>query len=180
MYNSYLNLINFYEEKISQLQVTLHTSTALDPSLGIGGKQNISIAFGTKVTGDHSGALGDSRTRAAGDETRLTLAFVPVDDDPDDVLPEGEIRLFMTQAELLSIAIYQREHPDEVAQARARGALMIDTMSPETTTIIGRLMVTEQAQPGDEYWYSLDGRRLPSAPTAKGIYVHHGRKVVIR
>ena len=180
MYNSYLNLINFYEEKISQLQVTLHTSTALDPSLGIGGKQNISIAFGTKVTGDHSGALGDSRTRAAGDETRLTLAFVPVDDDPDDVLPEGEIRLFMTQAELLSIAIYQREHPDEVAQARARGALMIDTTTPETTAIIGRLMVTERAQPVDGHWYGLDGRRLPSAPTAKGVYVHRGRKVVIR
>lgn len=106
--------------------------------------------------------------------------FVPVDYDPDEVPAKGEIRLFMLQSQLLAMAIYQREHPEEVAEARRRGSLMIDTMSPETTTIIGRLMVTEQAQPGDEYWYSLDGRRLPSAPTAKGVYVHRGRKVVIR
>ena len=108
------------------------------------------------------------------------MTFVPVPYDKDKVLPKGEIRLFMTQAELLSIAIYQREHPDEVAQARARGALMIDTTTPETTAIIGRLMVTERAEPVDGHWYGLDGRRLPSAPTAKGVYVHRGRKVVIR
>ena len=108
------------------------------------------------------------------------MTFVPVDYGPDDVPEEGEVILFVTNAQLLSIAIYQREHPDEVAQARARGALMIDTTTPETTAIIGRLMVTERAQPVDGHWYGLDGRRLPSAPTAKGVYVHRGRKVVIR
>ena len=122
---------------------------------------------------------GGSRTRASGG-SQLTMTFVPVPYDKDKVLPKGEIRLFMTKAELLSIAIYQREHPDEVKKARARGALMIDTTTPETTAIIGRLMVTERAQPVDGHWYGLDGRRLPSAPTAKGVYVHRGRKVVIR
>ena len=29
-------------------------------------------------------------------------------------------------------------------------------------------------------WYSLDGRRLSAAPTRKGIYIHDGRKVVIK
>lgn len=120
-----------------------------------------------------------SRRRAPGAEQPRS-SFMPMDYDPDEVLAKGEVVLFMMQTELLSIAIYQREHPEEVKKARARGALMIDTTTPETTAIIGRLMVTERAQPGDEYWYSLDGRRLPSAPTAKGVYVHRGRKVVIR
>ena len=29
-------------------------------------------------------------------------------------------------------------------------------------------------------WYTLDGRQLPTAPTAKGIYINNGRKVVIK
>ena len=37
-------------------------------------------------------------------------------------------------------------------------------------------------QPGDNdaAWYTLDGRRLPGRPTAKGIYLQHGRKVAIQ
>ncbi len=29
-------------------------------------------------------------------------------------------------------------------------------------------------------WYTLDGRRLDSAPTRKGVYVHNGRAVVVK
>ena len=29
-------------------------------------------------------------------------------------------------------------------------------------------------------WYTLDGRRLPAAPTRKGIYIKNGKKVVIK
>ncbi len=29
-------------------------------------------------------------------------------------------------------------------------------------------------------WYSLDGRRLSGKPTAKGLYIHHGAKVIIK
>ena len=32
----------------------------------------------------------------------------------------------------------------------------------------------------DNYWYSLDGRKLSEKPTAKGVYIHNGIKVVIR
>ena len=30
--------------------------------------------------------------------------------------------------------------------------------------------------PSDDSWYSIDGRRLPSKPTSKGIYIHQNRK----
>ena len=29
-------------------------------------------------------------------------------------------------------------------------------------------------------WYSLDGRKLQAAPTQKGLYIHNGKKVVIK
>ena len=31
-----------------------------------------------------------------------------------------------------------------------------------------------------DVWYTLDGRKLNGKPTAKGIYVNGGRKVVIK
>ena len=32
----------------------------------------------------------------------------------------------------------------------------------------------------DGAWYDLNGRKLAGVPTAKGIYLHGGRKVVIK
>ena len=29
-------------------------------------------------------------------------------------------------------------------------------------------------------WYTLDGRQLDGQPTTKGMYIHHGKKVVIK
>ena len=34
--------------------------------------------------------------------------------------------------------------------------------------------------PNTGYWYSLDGRRLGGKPTAKGVYIHQGRKAVVK
>ena len=31
-----------------------------------------------------------------------------------------------------------------------------------------------------DYWYTLDGRRLDEKPTARGIYLHQGRRVMIK
>ena len=33
---------------------------------------------------------------------------------------------------------------------------------------------------GEGAWYSLDGRKLQAAPTQKGLYIHNGKKVVIK
>ena len=29
-------------------------------------------------------------------------------------------------------------------------------------------------------WYTLDGRRLDAQPTAKGLYIHGGKKVIVK
>ena len=48
----------------------------------------------------------------------------------------------------------------------------------ETTGIVsienGKLKIEADA------WYSLDGRKLSSKPTRKGLYIHNGNKVVIK
>jgi hypothetical protein len=31
-----------------------------------------------------------------------------------------------------------------------------------------------------DYWFTLDGRRLNDKPSHKGIYIHNGKKVMIR
>ena len=33
---------------------------------------------------------------------------------------------------------------------------------------------------GSDAWYTLDGRRLDKQPTAKGLYIHGGRKVIVK
>jgi arabinogalactan endo-1,4-beta-galactosidase len=32
----------------------------------------------------------------------------------------------------------------------------------------------------DAAWYTLDGRRLTGQPTAKGIYIHNGKKLLVK
>ena len=41
-------------------------------------------------------------------------------------------------------------------------------------------MVNGQWSMDNGQWYSLDGRRLNGQPTRKGIYIHHGKKTVIK
>lgn len=48
----------------------------------------------------------------------------------------------------------------------------------ETTNIIATEDVESRMRDG--VWYTLDGRRLSGKPTARGIYVNNGRKVVIK
>ncbi len=49
---------------------------------------------------------------------------------------------------------------------------------PEETAIVS-LSQEDKSQGGGDAWYSLDGRRLNSKPTVKGLYIHNGKKVAI-
>jgi hypothetical protein len=48
----------------------------------------------------------------------------------------------------------------------------------EATSLLRTPLATGQAS--DNSWYTLNGQRLSAQPTAKGIYIHNGRKEVIR
>ncbi len=47
-------------------------------------------------------------------------------------------------------------------------------------TAISEIYSVAKASAVDNAWYTLDGRRLSSEPTAPGIYVNRGRKIVIK
>ena len=61
-------------------------------------------------------------------------------------------------------------------QQRTRGFYSLDG-DDKTTDIAPRRIVTPATQSS---WYTLDGHRLDTLPTRKGIYIHNGNKVVIK
>jgi hypothetical protein len=49
------------------------------------------------------------------------------------------------------------------------------------TTAIGTLdTTTGEVSFDSEAWYTLDGVRLSGKPTARGIYINNGKKIVIK
>jgi hypothetical protein len=55
-------------------------------------------------------------------------------------------------------------------------ALAMEFDESETTS----LDLTPTLSQGEGVWYTLDGRKFEGKPTAKGLYIVNGRKVVIR
>ena len=47
------------------------------------------------------------------------------------------------------------------------------------TTEIGTITNNRETITNNQ-WYTLDGRKLEIKPTAKGLYIHNGRKEVVR
>jgi hypothetical protein len=41
-------------------------------------------------------------------------------------------------------------------------------------------MATTESSAANDAWYTLDGRQLRARPAKKGLYIHRGRKVVVR
>jgi hypothetical protein len=48
-----------------------------------------------------------------------------------------------------------------------------------TQTIIGHTEITEITEKADA-WYTIDGIRLNGKPSKKGLYIHNGRKTVVK
>ena len=73
-----------------------------------------------------------------------------------------------------------RAHFNIPATASARAVSTIDFIDDEATGVVlidnGELIMNNEAG----VWYTLDGRRLSSRPTTKGIYIHNGKKEAIR
>lgn len=67
---------------------------------------------------------------------------------------------------------------------KAAPLIIVDEPDGSTTAIDvatfneGSFRSTSAGQ--DNAWYTLTGNRLTEAPATKGVYIHHGRKVVIR
>ena len=67
--------------------------------------------------------------------------------------------------------------PSGTGNAKGIGEFVLD-FGDETTSLNEELRMKSEESVGD--WYSIDGRRLQGKPTAKGIYIIKGKKVVIK
>ena len=56
--------------------------------------------------------------------------------------------------------------------------IVLNFDGPGVVTDVHELNVTPSS--GDDIWYTLDGRRLTSKPTAAGIYINQGKKIMIK
>ena len=56
--------------------------------------------------------------------------------------------------------------------------IVLNFDGPGVVTDVHELNVTPSS--GDGIWYTLDGRRLTSKPTAAGIYINQGKKIMIK
>ena len=56
---------------------------------------------------------------------------------------------------------------------------LTEDKSTDDPTGISEITASKPAAISNE-WYTLEGLRLDKAPTAKGIYIQNGRKVVIK
>ena len=68
-------------------------------------------------------------------------------------------------------------HFDTVAGARAMNRAIINHGDGTTSVITpkdGRPITV------DEFWYDLLGRRLDGQPTEKGLYIHKGKKIIVK
>ena len=57
-------------------------------------------------------------------------------------------------------------------------AFVLNFGDGETTSINEVLSVVNEESAAA--WYDLQGRRLSGQPTAKGLYIHNGKKIVVK
>ena len=63
---------------------------------------------------------------------------------------------------------------------KTRSFLTIGGDDNNTTAIGGAVRLIDKGQMINDKWYDLSGRRLSTQPTAKGVYIRNGKKVVIK
>jgi hypothetical protein len=73
---------------------------------------------------------------------------------------------------------------DQVAIAKGKGWTVYDynggSRQEYAGSVVTAIRSIEVSAEENGLWYTLDGKRLSGKPTQKGIYIHNGKKVVIK
>ena len=113
----------------------------------------VKFKFIGKMFGDSSKLRrkGGASTRSAGDMELISGAEY-------EVLETGSI--------VITVAAQEAPVTFKGISTTAAGATGIEAIDKEQQTA--------------DSWYDLNGQRLPSKPTKKGLYIHNGQKIVIK
>jgi len=68
----------------------------------------------------------------------------------------------------------------EIGSTPAAGSRTVKLVFGNSLTGIEGIAADKAEADGDGNWYDLNGRKLNSKPTTKGVYINNGRKVVIK
>ncbi len=120
-------------------------------------------------------AEGDARVRFLG--TYKSTTFTAADNSI--LLLGGENKLYYPAAGagIGSCRAYFKIGEDGAAAPRLTG-FSIDFGDDEATGIISTTNYTNDTN--SDAWFTLDGRKLSGKPTAKGLYIVNGKKVIVK
>jgi len=131
-------------------------------------------------------------------ETEKTILLIPTTNEADNVTAATEFKGTLDAAQIAASTSTQNNYAfngkefvwvkNAIAIAANKAWLEVNTPSNarsvsivfgDTTGINEALRVkSEESADGD--WYDLDGRKLQAAPKRKGVYIHNGRKEVVK
>ena len=90
-------------------------------------------------------------------------------------------------ASIAPMRAYLKYTPPSAAPARGMSRVSATDELPATMRVVIAGANGETTEVGtigiEQYsgeWYTIDGRKLSGAPTKKGLYIHNGRKNVIK
>jgi len=106
----------------------------------------------------------------------------------------GEKYWYLSKGFWYGSSLYTEENPVQLKALRAyvdytentvtsAPKIIIDEPDGTTTTVDAATFNTgafSTRGSNDDSWYSLTGARLTEVPTKKGVYIHQGRKVIIK
>ena len=64
--------------------------------------------------------------------------------------------------------------------AAAEGWMLFEKIVDDASTTAIQEVTDVNDQPSTDTWYTLDGRRLNAQPSKPGLYIHNGKKLVIK
>ncbi len=122
-------------------------------------------------TNDLRGVDVDTQTSALGTGTFYVLGMTTVGDEQHF----GFHRYTATEMPARKAFVHVAAAPGSNANARA-----LTMVFDDATAIQGLTPAAAPQSQAADHWFTLDGRRLQAKPTAPGIYVNNGKKVVIK
>ena len=108
--------------------------------------------------------------------------YAPVNVEANDqsimFMGDGSSLYYTTEDRTLRNFRAHFEIPSQQSAPALARSFVIDFDGEGGVTSIDGVRIANGGQTGG--WYTIDGRRLDRKPTAKGVYIHDGAKVVIR
>lgn len=135
----------------------------------------------------------DFRTVITGEKGSATAGLLKAAGSSGQPVALGEVYLLYNDVFYLSqegkipeggVYIPVSDGSDEQGKEEQKGGVnktrSFLTIGDDDATAINPSRLSPLTTHSSDAWYSLDGRRLNGAPTAKGIYVFNGKKVIVR